>query len=179
MKLVLVSDLHAQSKTLDYLSQILKQEKPAGVIFSGDISMNENTDFLEKIFAVLRQENIRGYMICGNADEGAGRRMIDQSEFSINQTCKDGICGLCDHEEMLQNPAAIRGKIFVSHRPPLASALSKKLPGAPAFHISGHLHTRSSARQYPAVFMIQVPTLQSGAYGVFNPDAKEVVFKHL
>ena len=48
MKLALVSDLHGQSYTLDYLEKIIKKERPDGIVISGDITAGKDLSFFEK-----------------------------------------------------------------------------------------------------------------------------------
>ncbi len=176
MKLVLISDLHSAQKTLKFIDLIIKRESPEGVIISGDITQNSDTDFLEKIFALFDEHGVNGYVICGNADEGGASTMLHESKYSVNQVCRDGICGICDHEEALANAGELSGKILVTHRPPLVSILKNKLNNAPEIHISGHLHSRKTAVQYPSTFMVQVPTLQNGEYATLDTKGKKVSF---
>jgi Icc-related predicted phosphoesterase len=181
MKLALISDLHGNRKTLGYLESICQDYNVDGVIISGDISSRGETEFLGDLFSILIRRKVSGYMICGNADEGAARKMIDESEFSINQSCTQPlmICGICDHEEAPSANLSLAGNIFVSHRPPLQSFLKEKLANAPKFHICGHLHTREIAKQYPSTMLIQVPTLQNRRFAIFDPENKSVRFNSI
>ncbi|MFH1909969.1 MAG: metallophosphoesterase [bacterium] len=179
MKLALVSDLHGQSICLRNLKEVIKLNNPDGIIISGDISSGD-TDYIDILFEIFRAGLLEAFIICGNADVGDCQRMIDQSEYSINQKCKSfgkaKICGLCDHEEFLSSPGEIAGSIFVSHRPPVKSLIDKKLDNAPLIHISGHLHTREFTKQYPSTKHIQIPTLQSGKYALLDVDSGDVEF---
>jgi len=179
MKLVLISDLHGQSICLRYLEKIIKENKPDGVIISGDISSGDST-FIDDLFKIFRANLLEAFIICGNADVDDCRKMIDESDYSINQKCKafgkTKICGLCDHEEFLSSPSEITEGIFISHRPPIKPLVDKKLENSPKLHISGHLHNKAFKKQYPSTKHIQIPTLQSGKYALLDSCSGDVKF---
>lgn len=181
MKLALISDLHGQSKTLSYLEKIIETEHPDGLIISGDITSAGKYDFahqLVKMFDLVEAV----FIVCGNADVDQNKTFLESSEYSIHAKClsykRYKFCGLSYPEEvpLIED---LTGSVFVTHRPPVAKLLNLKHPNSPKFHISGHLHNAEFAKKYPSTIHIQVPTLQSGRYGLLELDSGSVKFKSL
>ena len=184
MRIALVSDLHGQSQTLGYISQIVANDSPDALILSGDVTTRDNTDFLEKLFKIFSDKNVVAFVIWGNSDGPAARKMIASSRYNANLAAQkigdDKIYGIGE-SDLPQNldSAAIKDSILVTHKPPLSSVLSQNLPNAPRFHVCGHLHTRKIFRKFKATKLIQVPSLINAAYAIFDPQRESVEFKSL
>jgi Icc-related predicted phosphoesterase len=183
MKIALISDLHGQKYTLDYLRKIIDKEHPDGIVISGDITENEDTLFFDKLEKIIEKAGIEGYIIWGNNDTGRARDRIAHSKYCIHLKAKKingyTIFGLSETQEPIDISSKISGVILVTHRPPTKSLLLKKYHRAPAVHISGHLHDFQIAKQYPATFHISVPTLQNGSYAMLCPQDKKVIFSKI
>lgn len=183
MKLALVSDLHGQSYTLDYLEKIIKKERPDGIVISGDITAGKDLSFFDKLEYLIRRTGTEGYLIWGNNDIPHAKDRIARSKYCIHLKRREVgeyvIFGLSETQEPIDISNKISGAILVTHRPPNSSLLQKKYHQAPAVHISGHEHNSQRAKQYPATFHIAVPTLQSGRYAVFYPKNKRVIFSKI
>jgi len=181
MKLVIVSDLHGQPKTLQYLDKILKREKPDGLIITGDITNRDDTSFLVELFVLFVKYELSAYLIWGNSDEAKAQIMIDSSAYSVNlKSRKAGdfnIYGISETDQpVIPDPAQVSGSILLTHRPPRSGVLNARLSNAPKYHINGHIHSRAYIKKYPSTIHIQVPTLQSGRYAIFYPKKESVKF---
>lgn len=181
--LLLISDLHGQSFTLRYLQQIIDLEKPDGVVVSGDITTGTDIEFFDLLEKILLKNKVGGFVVWGNSDIPYANSHISKSKFSIHmKTRKFGnfmIFGLSETDDPIDISDKIGGKILVTHRPPQMISLKGKYKNAPIIHISGHLHTRKTAHQYPSTFHISVPTLQNGEYAMLNVDNKDVRFSRI
>ena len=181
MKLVIVSDLHGQLKTIKYLEEIITKEFPYGVIIPGDITSRDDTNFLDLLFDVFKKHQTKAFMICGNSDGPDCRMMIEKSGYSINlESVVVGnyhLYGISDSDEpVVPDSSQISGSILVTHKPPLAGVLNQRYSNAPRFHINGHIHSRAFIKRYPSTIHIQVPTLQDRRYAIFDPDKEDVQF---
>lgn len=182
MKLALVSDFHGQSRTLDYLKRIRLEEKLDALVASGDLTHAGMIDFAEEL--LLEFEKFKSvFAICGNADLGAARELIESSKYSINQKCRkqeDNLfCGLSFGEERVDVSEELGGSIFITHQPPVRALMDKKYPNSPKIHISGHIHKAAFVKKYVATTHIQVPTLQDGRYAILDTLSSKVEFKIL
>jgi len=182
MKIVIVSDLHAQLRTIEYLREIIDLEKPEALIVSGDITSSGEVNFAEQLFELFK--NLEAvFLVCGNADLGEAKDFLETSEYSIDKKCKIykkiKICGLSYPEETPLVGEDLGGSIFVTHRPPVKALLGAKYPNSPKYHISGHLHTVGFAKKHKATTQIQVPTLQDGKYALFVPEKDLIQFRSI
>ena len=181
MKIVLISDLHSQPKTLAYVEKILALQRPDALIVSGDITTRDDVKFLNDLITIVRRRKTELCLIWGNSDEENVQEAVESSGYSIHLKKRVidniGIYGVSETDSpILPDSSAIAGSILVTHRPPLARMLSQKYSGSPRFHISGHIHSRASVKTYPATTHIQVPTLQDGRYAVLDMDRNKVDF---
>jgi Icc-related predicted phosphoesterase len=181
MRLVIVSDLHGQLKTLKYLNDIIEKEKPGGIIIPGDITHRDDVTFLEKLFEIIRKRKVEAFVISGNSDGANAQKTIDESSYSINLQSKKidnyNIYGISETEDFaIPDSSKISGSILVTHRPPLKSLLNQKFSNAPKFHINGHIHSGAYVKHYPSTVHIQVPTLQTGRYATFDTHSYKVEF---
>lgn len=183
MRLALVSDLHGQSYTLDYLQKIIKKERPDGIVISGDITEGKDLSFFDKLEHLIRKAGIEGYLIWGNNDIPYAKDRIARSRYCIHLkrrvVGKHMIFGLSETQEPIDISSKVSGTILVTHRPPDISLLQNKYHRSPVVHISGHEHNSQKAKQYPATFHIAVPTLQGGRYAIFSPQDKKVIFSKI
>ena len=181
--LLLVSDLHGQAFTLKYLKQIIDTEDPDGVVISGDITAGGDTSFFDLLEKVLTDGGVEGFVIGGNSDVPYAISHINSSRYSAHlkdrKFGKQIIFGLSETDDPINISGKIGGKILITHRPPLLNLLKSKFKNAPIVHISGHIHTRKTACQYPSTLHISVPTLQGGEYGMLNVDTMEVRFSRI
>jgi Icc-related predicted phosphoesterase len=123
-------------------------------------------------------------MIWGNSDGPQAQKMIQNSKYNIHLNLRiignNRIIGLSEIDQpVMIDPEKLRGSILVTHKPPLVKLLMKPYANAPKFHISGHLHSIKSVRKFPSVTAIQVPTLQSGEFALFNTKSEKVEFHHV
>jgi len=182
-KLVLISDLHGQKFTLTYLQRIIDQEKPDGIIVSGDITTGADMSFFDLLEDIIEKNKIDCFLIWGNSDIPYANQYIDRSKYSVHLREKKfgdfKIIGVGETDDPINISAKIKDKILVTHRPPQKGLLLKKFKNAPLVHINGHLHTQRTARQYPSTFHIIVPTLQNGEYAIFYPEIKKARFSRI
>ena len=184
MELVLVSDLHSNKKAILYLEEIAKRERPDGLIICGDITTYGEIEYLRSVFSIVKKFKMEGFVIWGNADSDAIRQMILASPYNSHLRLRifaaEKIYGLSYSDEpILPTANDIKDSIFITHQPPVKSAISKKFSNAPKYHISGHLHDKKWTKRYPSTTHIQVPTLQSGEYAVFEPEDGSLKFKSI
>lgn len=182
MKLALISDLHSQKICLKYLEKIIKQEDVKAVVSCGDNTVEDDTDFIKKVFSIIKESKKEGFFIWGNSDRENVQEIIKQSDFNIHLQEKTidsfKIFGLSYLEEYPAfNSSKITGSIFITHQPPIQKALNQKCANAPYMHISGHLHKKAFAKKHPSTTHIQVPTLIDGRYGLLDLNTKLVEFK--
>ena len=166
MKILLISDLHSQRKTLVALEKILQDHKFDGVIASGDIAQGDDVEFLKNLFSILKKNHLAGFLIWGNSEGELAREFIQKSPYNIHLQKKKlgklnivGIAGV--NEIPAFDPKILKEAILVTHQPPLRDNLNLKHPNSPKYHLSGHLHFAAYAKNYPATTHIQVPTLQT------------------
>lgn len=182
-KLVLVSDLHGQPKTLNYLQKIIDKHHPDGVVISGDITTGNDISFFEELESLMDKKHIKGYVIWGNSDLPYANSYIAKSKYCIHLKSKKigsyNIFGISEIEEPISTPKEVKGSILVTHKPPAKVLLKNKYKNAPEFHISGHIHSLQTAKQYPATFHISVPTLQDMRFALFTPENKKVIFSKI
>jgi len=182
MKLALISDLHSQKICLTNLEKIIRQEDVEAVISCGDNTVADNTDFIKRIFSIIKKNKKGGFFIWGNSDQENVQRIIKQSDFNIHLQEKTidsfKIFGLSYMEEYPAfDSLKIAESIFITHQPPIQKALNQKCANAPYMHISGHLHKKAYVKKYPSTIHIQVPTLIDGRYGLLDLKTKSVEFK--
>lgn len=181
MKILLISDLHSQKKTLVSLERIIERNKPDALICAGDIAQGNDIEFLEKLFGIIEKNKLPSFLIWGNSEGELAREFIINSPYNIHlQRKKLGnldIVGIAGVDEVAAfDTKILKDAILVTHRPPLKGALNSKYPNSPKYHLSGHLHFAASLKVYPATIHIQVPTLQAGRFGIFEPDQGRVKF---
>lgn len=181
MKLVIISDLHGQPKTLKYLDDIIEKEKPGGIIIPGDITHRDDVMFLDQLFRVIKRHKVEAFIIWGNSDEINAQKTITASGYSIHLQLKKAdnynIYGISETDEpVIPESSKISGSILVTHKPPLARMLNSKFSNAPKFHINGHIHSAAYVKRYPSIIHIQVPSLQAGRYTTFDTRSNEVEF---
>jgi len=184
MLLALISDLHGQRIALEYLEKIIEKYKIDAIVISGDITQYNDTSYLEKIFHILGESGTNAYMVWGNSDGPETQKAILSSKYNIHLKLKligsDKIIGLSETDQPVTiEPTKLQGAILVTHKPPLRKLLLEPYQNAPKFHISGHLHMVKSVRKYPSVTTIQVPTLQSGEFALFNTENEKTKFLHV
>ena len=178
MKLILISDLHGQPKTLNSLRAVLESERFDGLICSGDITYRDEVGFLNEFFAILKGKGVDAALIWGNSDEARSQEIILNSPYNCHLEQKKigavKIYGVSYSEEpILPDSQKIKGNILVTHKPPLKNQLKRPLSNAPKIHISGHIHSAKQMVEYPCVTHIQVPSLILRQYAVLSlPDIK-------
>jgi len=182
-KLLLISDLHGQGITLIYLQKIIDREKPESVIICGDITTGGDILFFEQLEKIIEKNRLAGFLVWGNSDVPYANQYINKSKYCVHLKEKKlgdfKIFGVGETDNPVDISAKIKGRILITHQPPPKLMLLKKYGNAPLFHISGHLHTQKTARQYPTTFHISVPTLQKGEYAIFYPERKSVEFSRI
>lgn len=184
MKLALISDLHNQNSCLGALDLIIRKDRIDGVICSGDITTGDDTGYLQSIFEKISKANIEGFFIWGNSDQESVKRQITESEFNVHLQKRVykgykffGLGYLEDYPVF--DTAQIKDAIFITHRPPVGANLKAKIPNAPTYHISGHLHKPAFVKKYPSTVHIQVPTLTDGRYGLFEVESGSIFFRSI
>jgi len=182
MKLVLISDLHSQRDCIGFFDTIISRENPDGIICSGDVTVDDDLEFLEKVFDLLKKNNLAGYFIWGNADKANVQKKILASDYNIHLKSRNigdhkifGLSFLDDYPEF--DSTQIKDSIFVTHQPPIKKNLKLPSVNAPKYHISGHLHKISTVVKYPSTTHIQVPTLMDGKYATLEVNTDKVRFK--
>lgn len=182
-KLILISDLHGQRSTLTYLQRIIDQERPDGIIISGDITTGADISFFDLLEEILEKNKISAFLVWGNSDVPYANQYINRSKYCVHLREKKfgdfKIFGVGETDDPIDISTKIKGRILITHRPPQKGLLLKKFKNAPLVHINGHLHTQRAARQYPSTFHISVPTLQNKEYVIFYPESKEVEFSRI
>ena len=182
MKIALISDLHGQKNTLGYIQEIISRDNPDAFIMSGDITTRDKAEFFDRIMQIFSDAKVDAFVICGNSDGPNARKAIADSLYNSNLVLRKlgeiKIYGVGETElpEKLDSDA-IKDSILITHRPPLTSVLTKVLPNAPKFHISGHIHNKRVFKQFASTKLIQVPSLTSGSYAIFDPITEKVEFK--
>jgi len=184
MKIVLISDLHSQPKTLQYLRQIIYFEKPDAVICSGDIAQGDDLVFLDDLFKVIKKSKITAFVVWGNAEGTLAQEKILSSPYNshlrLREIHSEKIFGVAEVSEYPNfDTSLLKDSILITHRPPSEASLSKKMANSPKFHISGHLHKLGFVKKHKATTHIQVPTLQDKKYAIFNPTNGSVFFNTL
>lgn len=184
MKIALISDLHGQKKTIKFVSEIISKHAPDYLIASGDLTSGGDLEFLADLFSVFLETGKRAYVIWGNSDSLEARNAISMSPYNLNlQSKKIGdfkLYGIGDYSDPIKiDPSQIAGSILVTHRPPLIETISQKLVNAPLYHISGHIHSRHTFKKFPSTTLIQVPSLQTGEYAIFEPCLDKLRFLKL
>lgn len=181
MKLALISDLHSQKECLKYLEEIISKEKPNGVICSGDITVGDDLMFLEKVFGLIKENNLEGFFIWGNADKENVQKKILESDYNVHLKRRIiegqsvfGLSFLDNYPEF--DSTQIKDSIFVTHQPPIKKNLELGSVNTPKFHISGHLHKIATVKKYPSTTHIQVPTLMDGKYALLETNTGKVDF---
>lgn len=184
MKIVLISDLHGQNKTIGYVSKIISKHAPDYLIASGDLTSRGDLVFLADLFSAFLKVGKEAYVIWGNSDSLEARNAISQSPYNLNLKSKKirdfKLYGIGDHDDPIEiDSRKIAGSILVTHKPPLISIISQKFINAPLYHISGHVHYRHTFKKYSSTTLIQVPSLQTGEYAIFEPDLDKLKFLKL
>lgn len=184
MKLLLITDLHSQKTCIEYLKEILKKEKPQGIIISGDITVSDDTHFLQKVFALIEETGAEGFVIWGNADMPQVQKQILSSPYNVHLKQRHlddltlfGISYMEDYPAF--DPSNIKDSILITHQPPLKQNLERPVNNAPQYHISGHLHKAAFVKKYSSTTHIQVPTLMDKRYATFDPTSSTVDFKSI
>jgi Icc-related predicted phosphoesterase len=181
MKILLVSDLHGQSKALQYLEKILGIYSVDGIIISGDITIYSQEKFFDDLSKIIDDKNVPAFMIWGNSDTDEIRARIAASPYNIQLLAKNlggyKIVGFGETDEPIGiDSNLINGNILVTHRPPLKAMINQPRANAPRFHISGHIHSAARQIEYPSTTHIQVPSLMLGRFAIFNPDKATTKF---
>lgn len=182
MKLALVSDLHNQSKCLDYLVGILDYSKPDAIVCCGDITIGDDIEYLKKIFGVLGKKKCPGFFIWGNSDKENVKKMIFSSSYNAHLKKRHfngydffGLSYMEDYPDF--DTSQVKNTIFITHQPPIKQSLTGKSLNTPKFHISGHLHKPAYLKKYALTTHIQVPTLMDGRFAIFDPNYCSVNFE--
>ncbi len=188
MKIILISDTHSNNACLAQLKQLIKLEKPDGLICCGDICQGDDLDYLEKFFSCLESVP-KSFLITGNNDGANVRRRVWDSKHSAQlvkrKIGKDYVFGISDGEILDEfDSADIAGTILLTHRPPLKNILETPFANAPKYHLSGHLHSQYGLVKYAATTHIKIPSFQKypdglGMYGLFDPDSNTVKYKKI
>jgi Icc-related predicted phosphoesterase len=181
VKILLISDLHSQKKTLAALERIIKRDKFDGLICAGDIAQGNDIEFLEKLFGIIEKNKLPIFLIWGNSEGELAREFIINSPYNIHLQRKKlgnlSIVGIAGVDEVAAfDTKILKDAILVTHRPPLKRTLNSKYPNSPKYHLSGHLHFAACSRVYPATIHIQIPTLQAGRFGIFDPEQGQTEF---
>lgn len=180
MRTLVISDLHSSRKCLDYLEQILANQKIDNVICAGDITTFDETDYLDLVIEKFKSKKVEGFFIAGNNDRENVREELSKNDFDVNlKERKLGIhkiIGISDGlEENIFN-FNLNNKILVTHRPPSAGNLKSKFKNSPKFHISGHIHSRLGVFRYPSVTHVQIPSLMLNKYLIADFEAEKFKF---
>jgi Icc-related predicted phosphoesterase len=181
VRILLISDLHSQKKTLAALERIIKNHRFDGLICAGDIAQGNDTEFLKKLFGIIKKNKLPSFLIWGNSEDELAREFIINSPYNIHLQRKKlgnlSIVGIAGVGEVAAfDPKILKGAILVTHQPPLKEALNSKHPNSPKYHLSGHLHFAAYSKVYPATIHIQIPTLQAGRFGIFDPEQGQTKF---
>jgi len=184
MKILMVSDLHGQKRCLDHLDQLIHDKKVDFLVCAGDITQFDDISYLEKFLSVIRKGKLGAAIVWGNNDQGNVRKKILHSPYNIHlKPMKQGdwtFFGISEIEDIpVIKPDDIKGNILVTHRPPLFTQLKMKLPNAPRYHISGHVHHAAQIRKFPSTTLVQIPSLTLGRYAIFDPDQETAEFFHV
>jgi len=182
MKIALISDLHGQKNTLGFILNIISRNNPDAFIISGDITTRDKAEFFDAIMQIFGEAKVGAFVIWGNSDGPNSRKAIAESSYNSNLVLRKigdiKIYGVGETELPVKlDSDAIKDSILITHRPPLTSVLSTVLPNSPRFHISGHIHNKRVFKQFASTKLIQVPSLTTGSYAIFDPIAEKVEFK--
>jgi len=181
MKLGLISDLHSHHGSLQLIEDIISTHRPAGLICLGDIAQYSDDKFINVFLEFINKLKIPCFVIWGNNESKADQALIlesaHNSHLKLRTIDHEKIFGIGGFEEVEPfDPKILSGVILITHYPPNPLSLSHRLPNAPKYHISGHLHYRAYLKKYPAITHIQAPSLALGRYGIFEPGKGTVKF---
>jgi Icc-related predicted phosphoesterase len=184
MKVLLVSDLHSQSKCLRYLEKVLKKEHADAIIVSGDITNFGDSQFCDELLSKITKSGLPAYIVWGNADYALAQKKVIASPYNCHlirrPLGKESVFGIgYGDEPQAINPGDVEGTILVTHQPPVRANLKGNLKNVPKYHISGHLHDAKWVKRVGQTILIQVPTLQNGEYGLFDLASGSAEFKNV
>jgi len=181
MKLGLISDLHSHPGTLQLIEDIHATHQLAGLVCLGDIAQYGDDKFLNVFLGFIDKLKVPCFLIWGNNESKADQLLIQKSphnsHLKLRTIGQEKIFGIGGFEEVEPfDPKILTETILLTHYPPNPATLSRSLPNAPKYHLSGHLHYRAYLKKYPAITHIQVPSLALGRYGIFDPERGKIKF---
>lgn len=188
LKILAITDLHMQSRCLEYLDLALGREKPDLVLCAGDITERRsgNVEYLQSFLTLIKKKHATElFSVHGNNDSSEIFDLLEATEVSLHLHMREfrgwrfsGIGGWGDlSETVLDTEAALRfdpaGTVFVTHVPPRRDLVYSNLP---LMHLSGHTHSTERVEDIQDVPVVRLKTtmLRRGAL-ITLPD-EEVRF---
>lgn len=201
---LLFSDLHASSKKLDQLKQIIVKENPDLLLFTGDIvNMGEPVWFAEKFIELIEEIKIPFLWVPGNNDFGRSYHKVQAKYKSLEGRVVElfgrtftGVggspaswSGQYEGEKSVDKKA-IAGSIFLSHVPPPGiitlskfddpkQTAAKRFSDAPLVHICAHVHWQWGVGYLGQTKVIKLASFETGHYAMMNLENLKVEFKEI
>jgi len=203
MKILAITDLHAETQALDFLEQLVLKHKPNLIACCGDCS-----DFYAEHFARDLKEKcdslgVRLIAVLGNADERSDERLLGDSSVEKKRVDFDGfnIVGFggatsmgpntFDDSELYNRIGKLvdGDTVLLVHAPPAGRNVAITKTGKdigtkslsrlieekqPLAVICGHVHEREGIEKMGATKIIKVAPLMHGKAAIVElPQAKE------
>jgi len=201
-KAILFADLHASTKQLENLYEIIIHDSNVKLILcAGDIvNMGEPVWFMEKFIKMIDDCKLPFVWAPGNNDFGRSFYKLNAKynsvEGRIMEECGQRFTGVGGSPASWSGQYAgasmidrkkIGGTIFISHFPPpgvlnltkgdLNSPTStRKFSDSPLVHICGHLHYRVGTAYLGQTKVIQLASLETGHYAIMDLNDLSVEF---
>lgn len=189
MKVLVVSDLHGQLKTLEWIDAQLCHNRYSAVFCCGDLCNAHDPNNLlfadQFIKLITRKHQTPLYLIHGNQETAAIRLLYQHKDVTVHLREKKlgqyRVVGVGFGELMPSETDFASGKILLTHEP-FPAALIKKMinaghiANAPLWHFSGHLHQLEKVHLIDQTIFVQVPTAQHNRAAVADLGTKKVTF---
>lgn len=188
LSILAITDLHMQSRCLEYLDEALGREKPDLVLCAGDITerRNGNVEYLQSFLTLIKKKHATTlFSVHGNNDSSEIFDLLEATEVSLHLRVREfrgwefsGIGGWGDlSETVLDTEAALKfdpaGTVFVTHVPPRRDLTYSNLP---RLHLAGHTHSTERVEDIQDVPVVRLKTAMLGRAAMISLPNEEIRF---
>lgn len=144
MKLLVLTDVHAEEEAIERVRTFLKGKKYDAVLVLGDITNNGPVSFAEDFLNLFKEANVRVYALFGNMDTKGVRELLEKRGVALHlkrvELGKWNLVGFGGSRASLNSPSEFpeeqiyrelnavkidRKTILATHSPPFNCGLDK------------------------------------------------------